>query len=423
MPEHSRLQRWRRYVRGSTFIAFTVTTVSIIVVLTDSIAPPWTWLALGGSGVSLVSAAWLARRSDQLHDLIVSQVTFFTQQEFTSLYERSPVPYLTIETTGRIVEGNQAFVHLLRTDSRTLTQQNFFSYIVATETEIEQTLPGKIAGTGSLTDVEIKLLRVDGEPVWALLSVFPHHDRRLRRLALIDITERKLVDTAKSEFVALATHQLRTPIAAIRWNHELLSKKITQGILTGTEAYLERIGRNVGLMTNLIDDFLNVSKLEMGTFATATEEIVLADFFAKIFDEFSERITTKQLQVIPPVVGEWRLTTDPRLLHIIVSNLISNAVKYSGTGASITVRVMDSSPGCTIVVTDSGIGIPESEVTQLFTKFYRASNAHTQETEGTGLGLYVVKQSVEKLGGTITVTSVLGEGTTFTVQLPIVLQE
>lgn len=381
------------------------------------------WLYYAGGILLLVVAVALytSYRTDTAYSLVAETANFMSTQEFTSLYERSPIPYVTIDDKGIITECNPASVHLLRGEMNRIIGDNFFAFLLPTEGGRETMLQYKISGGVTITDEEVLLGRLDKQDVWVLLSVYPHHDRRLRMLSLIDITERKLVDTAKSEFVALATHQLRTPIAAIRWNLELLTKNLAAEVESPTGKYMSRIERNVLLMSNLIDDFLNVSKLEMGTFATAAEEFALNDFFNSIFDEFNERITRKNLTLIRPEVGMSRVTTDKRLLHIIVSNLVSNGVKYLTPNGQLQVQFVATVGGVKITISDTGIGIPESEMGQLFTKFYRASNAHTQETEGTGLGLYVVKQSVEKLGGTIEVTSKQNAGTTFTVILPLIL--
>ena len=251
------------------------------------------------------------------------------------------------------------------------------------------------------------------------MSVYNYEIKDQRLVSLVDITQEKLVDTAKSEFVALATHQLRTPISAIRWNLELLQKNMKETKTENQTRYLTKIERNTIRMIALINDFLSVSKLEMGTFASNVEQINLTDFFNAILDEYVEKITEKKITIKRSDEPEGLVfSSDSRLLHIIVSNLMSNAVKYVEAEGMVTLSFKLTDNKIFITVADDGIGVPEEEVGNLFAKFYRASNAQHHKAEGTGLGLYIVKQSVEKLGGTIEVVSGLDKGANFTVILP-----
>ena len=409
--------RWRERLWGLMLLL-----VVVVVgwgIITEILFGKWLLISLLILFLLIALTVWWGRRVDSEISLIASQVNFFSDQESLLLYERSPIPYITVDQKGVVMECNQAAVQLLKGNRNTLLQSYFFNHIAPTEDVDRNILTHKIVNGLTLTDVEVLLTSFDSQEVWVLLSVYPHRDPHWRVLSLINITERKVIDTAKSEFVALATHQLRTPIAAIRWNLELLVNKLKAPEDSSENKYLTRITRNVLLMSSLIDDFLNVSKLEMGTFATAVEDIDFAEFMERVFDEFAEKITNKELTVNKPTVSGWRIKTDRRLLHIIISNLVSNAVKYLKPKGVLSVVAEAGPSRLTIKISDDGIGIPESEVPRLFTKFFRATNAHTQETQGTGLGLYVVKQSVEKLGGTINVESKENAGATFIVTLPL----
>lgn len=297
---------------------------------------------------------------------------------------------------------------------------NLLSLFVVTHEYDSSVLRGKIRAELTIKDEEAPLQTVGDGLVWVSVSVYTSYNKHERLVALVDMTEKKQVDTAKSEFVALATHQLRTPIAAIRWNVELLTKSLKE-IQTDAQArYLEKIQRNTFRMVSLINDFLSVSKLEMGTFASAPEVIDMSEFMTSILEEFPEKITEKQLVVTrQDTPKHLRITIDSRLLHICISNLVSNAVKYLSPQGTLLVSYTLRGTSLEIVVADNGIGIPVAEQNQLFSKFFRATNARSHLTEGAGLGLYVVKQSVDQLGGTIEFTSTEGEGTRFTIVLPV----
>lgn len=340
-------------------------------------------------------------------------------ERFKSLYDSSPTAYVTIEVSGKVVMANPSAARLLDCTIAELPGLNFFDIVMEYEGHDPSILPSKVKGGVVMADEELLLRTREGDDVWVLMSAYEDKQNRHHIFSLVDITEAKKVDTAKSEFVALATHQLRTPISAIRWNYELLTKKIPDDAQVNLEKYLDKIGRNTHRMIALIDDFLSVSQLEMGTYATSREAINMSQFCDDVLDEFAGKIEEKQINVTrkeePP---SYSFNTDTALFHIIVSNLVSNAVKYLKAEGTLDLSYRVSGDKLIITVSDDGIGIPKDELDNLFTKFFRASNARSHHTSGTGLGLYIIKQSAEQLGGTIEVESVENVKTTFTVTLP-----
>lgn len=342
---------------------------------------------------------FLYKKIDSQLAVTISQTNYTEDSAFTSLYDRSPVAYLTIKTSGEVIGGNPASVKLFRGTTDSINEVNFYN-LIPIDSEVEPSiLKSKVDAGVTINDIETPLQTFDGEIIWVLLSVYKHGSYEERLVSLVDVTEQKHIDTAKSEFVALATHQLRTPISAIRWNVELLRNDMKDSQTEKQTRYLTKIERNVIRMINLINDFLSVSKLEMGTFATKDEDIVLSDFFSSIVDEFIEKINEKNITINrSESSSSLTIRADSRLFHIIVSNLVSNAVKYLNPGGNLNLSFELKGDQLELVVADNGIGIPEPEVEKLFIKFYRASNAQAHQTEGTGLGLYIVKQSVERLG-------------------------
>ena len=372
------------------------------------------------AGLLLLSFTWQARQpignhlsSERLNTLHESY------EQFTTLYENSPVPYLTLTPDGNIKFYNLAAVRLFQTTKDALIDRSFVSFLRSDDEERLSLLLGKLQVGSSVTDVEMQIETEAGGLRWVRLSVFTHQHSRQRLVALVDITEQKRVDTAKSEFVALATHQLRTPIAAIRWNLELMERKLRDVPEEPHRKYLDKIYRNVDRMIALISDFLSVSKLETGTFSANAERIELQQYFTDIVDEYEPDLTKKQIGLeLSTQPEDAAITADTRLFHIVTSNLLSNAVKYTPEGGRVTFGYQVVENELVITVADSGIGIPADEQGALFEKFFRASNAQKHQSGGTGLGLYIVKESVKQLGGTISVASSEGEGTTFTVQIP-----
>jgi PAS domain S-box-containing protein len=407
-----------RFLQWFLLVSLVVLTGGFVWLQTQTLAMYYAYGTLAAIVVFLFSLVFVQRRADSWLMATSMQSSFAANEEFSTLYQSSPVAYITMDSKGKVLDFNPAAIRLLHGESDVMTQENFFDR-VHPDFDFSIIL-GKIKSGLTVNDEEVPLCTFEKEHIWTKLSIHSRPFEEKRMLSLIDITEQKAVDTAKSEFVALATHQLRTPIAAIRWNVELLEKKMSDTLTEDQSRYLVKINRNVGRMVSLINDFLSVSKLEMGTFASNQEAVNLSEFFDSIVDEFTEKISQKNITLNrtdnPP---QLQVTIDSRLLHIIVSNLMSNATKYSNPNGTLDFSYTLEGTTLHIVVKDDGIGIPESELERLFSKFFRATNAQTHQTQGTGLGLYVVKQSVEKLGGTIEVSSQENQGAQFNVALPV----
>jgi signal transduction histidine kinase len=229
------------------------------------------------------------------------------------------------------------------------------------------------------------------------------------------------LDHAKKEFIALASHELRTPISIISLNLELLLHHSSR---MSTELYHEsllQIERSVARMVLLSRVFLSVSKIDLGMLVVHMRPTFVSQLVEQELSQAEPLIAQKNL-TIHKSFGENKLptTTDPELLGIILQNLISNAIKYTAPGGTIAI-VLSRTPETKIIeISDTGYGIPPDEQPKIFTKFSRGTHAKKNKAGGSGLGLYIAKSFVEKLGGTISVKSFVGSGSTFTVLLPLV---
>ena len=374
--------------------------------------------SVAGVAIVLLLGSSLARIIPSKKDEEIARL-LQAQEEYLTLYEHSPVPYLTLDRSGSVKMCNLAAVRLLETTTDELPGVQVTELFVRTEESDPTKLQSAILEHRSVSDIEVQIRTGRGEVRWVKASLLAFGAGRENLLALVDITKAKEIDTAKSEFVALATHQLRTPLAAIRWNTELLEQQIIESLSTSSQNYLTKLKRNVVRMGDLINDFLSASQLEMGTFSTDEKTIPLQTFFDSVIEEFSGRVRSGNLEIVRSYdPADATILADPRLFHIIVSNLISNAVKYTPDGGTVEVAYQIVGAEMTITIADSGIGIPKSEQARLFSKFFRATNAREKQAEGTGLGLYVVEQSVKKLHGQIVFRSAADTGTIFTITIP-----
>lgn len=235
-----------------------------------------------------------------------------------------------------------------------------------------------------------------------------------------DITHEKEVDRAKTEFVSLASHQLRTPLTAIKWYLEsLLSGKYGK-ITKKQEQSLKEIFEGNRHMIELVESLLSVSRIELGTFVLEPREINLQEVFDGVHKEFHKEVERKEIAITHKYDASIpKLVIDPKFMHMVIQNLVSNAIKYTPSGGKIETSFEDVDRELVITVSDSGYGIPEDEQDKVFSKLFRARNVKRKETQGTGLGLYIVNAVVEQMGGVISFESQENKGTTFMIRIPL----
>ncbi|GAA4946330.1 hypothetical protein GCM10023314_19530 [Algibacter agarivorans] len=231
------------------------------------------------------------------------------------------------------------------------------------------------------------------------------------------LKKEKELNELKSRFISMASHEFRTPLSAILTSAILIAKQNEPGQELKREKYVVQIEKNVKHLVTILNDFLSLSKLEEGKIAAIKEHIDLINL-AKVFVEES-KVSLKKGQhiILSTPRDELFLNLDAKLFRHIITNLLSNASKYSPENSNIDFKILQHQNHILIQITDQGIGIPEEEQKHLFERFFRANNAIN--IEGTGLGLNIVKHYTELLGGIIGFKSRLNIGTTFWVELPI----
>jgi PAS domain S-box-containing protein len=235
---------------------------------------------------------------------------------------------------------------------------------------------------------------------------------------MTDITERKEADQMKSDFVSFVTHQLRTPLAGIKWLLELAAEE--PGISEELLSYVQDARDSADRLVKLVNDLLDISRLERGKLTMALQETRLDTLTQAIVDEVAPLIREKahhlswaRSDAVPPVL------VDQQLMRQVILNLVSNAIKYTPPEGEVTIALTQEGTHLRWSIQDSGIGIPKEAQSQLFEKFFRADNAVTIETEGTGLGLYLVRLILEQFAGHIWCESEEGKGATFCFTLPL----
>lgn len=230
-----------------------------------------------------------------------------------------------------------------------------------------------------------------------------------------NIQEQQRLNSLKSRFVSFASHEFRTPLTTMSSSADLIRKYLERGEQEKIEKHISRIQHSVIYMTSLLNDFLSLDKIDSGVIQVNWQKVSLKKLFEECLEEVSGLKKPEQQIVIKCMVEE--IESDPFLLMSILINLISNGLKYSESNGIVEVSAEKFNDEINIRVKDNGIGIPNHELQNLFTRFFRASNA--QEIKGTGLGLHIVSRHVGLLKGKISYTSEEHQGTEFSIHLPI----
>lgn len=301
--------------------------------------------------------------------------------------------------------------------------------------EAEQPTTSALRGITTTTDSSYYYTRKDGTRFPISITVTPVVVENKINGAIDvfrDITREKEIDRAKSEFVSLASHQLKTPPTAIKLLVErILSGKV--GPLTEKQReYFNDIQSSNQRMIDIVNVLLSVSRIEMGTFVMEPSKKDMCALVQNVVTELEMVIHNKKIHLeraFPE--NSMMVSLDESLFRMVMDNLIMNAVNYTQEGGKIRISCKQVNRGRTLgkktlqensyvaSVADNGYGIPKKQQSNLFTKFFRANNAREKHPDGTGLGLYIIKSILDNVGGLLWFTSEENKGTTFYVAIPV----
>lgn len=267
-------------------------------------------------------------------------------------------------------------------------------------------------GVHSVIEIEMD----PGSPSrWLQAAAVPVGDDGSVLLVLRDITQAKQLDAVRRDLVANASHELKSPAAAIQAAAETIARA-AEDDPAAVPRFAEQLEREAVRLSRIVSDLLDLSRLESGTML---DEPVALDAVVREEAERSKQAATEgglalEVKTVPAVVAG-----SERDLALLVRNLIDNAVRYSADGGTVHVVLSSEGREAVLLVTDTGSGIPSRDLPRIFERFYRVDRARSRETGGTGLGLSIVKHVAENHGGSVRVESELGRGSTFEIRLPV----
>jgi PAS domain S-box-containing protein len=280
------------------------------------------------------------------------------------------------------------------------------------------------ARDGHTVTREMDLLRKDGVVVpvivdctfaSALAGEGPYYIE-----AYLDQTDRKRLDHLKNEFVFIAAHELRSPVSAINLLLNLIFEDRRIHIDPILRDYLTKLHEAEERLLQLVDDLLEVSRTEVGRLKIKVSPQDISEHLEEVFNEFRATALSRDVRLEhDPSIRPPPVMADPNKLNEIITNLVSNAVKYNTPGGTVTVTFHVRADHLYTTVADTGIGISAEEQKRLFTKFWRSEDLAVRSQPGTGLGLFIVKEVTERMGGHVQLNSERGHGTTVTFSLPL----
>jgi PAS domain S-box-containing protein len=345
-----------------------------------------------------------------------------------ALFDSIGEAVIATDGEGRVMRVNEAMLELFEFEESDLLGKKYMTIVHALTLKGEPIKPlnrpimralieGRrindtvlyVKGSGKTFPAHLTVspIMLDGEPIGTIQVIR-------------DITHEQKIDRAKTEFVSLASHQLRTPLTAMRWYIELLLRHRMGPLTKEQEDSLGEVYRVNLRLIELVGALLSVARIEIGTLTIAPVPSDISQLARDVTAELKPQITEKNLQFneqYDPEIPTMML--DPDLTRIIFQNILTNAVKYTPSGGEIGLKIDLKKNHVLIQISDTGYGVPKRQQRQLFTKLFRADNVRRQDTDGTGLGLYIVQSIVESARGKIWFESEENKGTTFFVRLPL----
>lgn len=337
---------------------------------------------------------------------------------------------LVINKEGIVTEENDALLKILHLQNKSQTPMLAWQFLQVRQRGIvcnKESHPAYIALTHNKEirlqpDEHVAVQTSDGSWIPVRLIVTPIQENGIATGVIVllqDAHAEYKVETLKSEFLGLVSHQLRTPIAAVQWYSELLSDPEKSNLSLEQKSYMVELRLAVQRLSNIVTEMLDADRLHNGEIIPQAHEFNFIQLVHAIADDAKSITKQKSVEVnILHLEDAISMHSDPILIGIILQNILNNALKYSTQNATIRVRIEQTEQNILCHVSDDGIGIPQADQGRIFQKLFRSKNALIADPTGSGLGLYACKKIIKKLGGDLTFNSIENKGSTFTMRIP-----
>ena len=346
-----------------------------------------------------------------------------SEEKFRSAIENAPVGMLLVDGNGTVATTNEAACRFLGLAQNDLLGHDFRYLFQLAEPEWEEILQSDPEHSSLLIHQgERAFVHADGHQIWGILNISRTNGKSDHSSHLIvqvmDITERKQIERMKQEFVATISHELRTPLTSIRGALGLVIGAMSQEVSAPVFGLLEIASRNCDNLSLLVNDFLDIEKMASNSYSFDLRDERIGILVVEALETNQAYADQFKVQLkLMPYDGDPIASVDKARLQQVLSNLLSNAAKFSPANGIVTVSLVTIGTKLRISVADKGPGIALSFQKRMFQRFAQEDSSATRQKGGTGLGLHIARQMIEGMGGSLSLESTVGKGSVFWVEI------
>ena len=366
----------------------------------------------------------MANKSQDLNQLLeeytsrLEQKVAYESQYFRLMADAMPQIVWTATPEGEADYFNQKWYEYTGQESG---QAAVGEFMHPDDLKLAELRWGEAIESGDLFEMEYRLREgKTGEYRWFLARALPgaSADKKIFKWfgTCTDIDDHKRSQAKKDEFIAVASHELKTPVTSIKAFAQLLARRMKRSGDEESYAYVSKMDTQLDKLTGLIKELLDVSKIDSGHLELRVEEFDFDEFVSGIIDDLKLISTRHEIEI--KGASKMRVVADKNRLEQVIINLVSNGIKYSPGGGKIVVRLSGDQAQAKLAVQDYGVGIPTKEQSKVFDRFYRVGGSMRDTFAGLGLGLFISADIIKRQGGKIWLKSKEGEGSTFFFSLP-----